>query len=40
MTLNALTAYLSEEFRQIGGIYSRALSGCPQARPQEKVPSI
>ena len=37
MTLNALTAYLSEEFRQVGGIYSRALSGAPEARPQEKA---
>lgn len=37
MTLNALTAYLSEEFRQVGGTYSRALSGAPEARPQEKA---
>lgn len=37
MTLNALTGYLSEEFRQIGGIYSRALSGAEEARPQEKA---
>ncbi len=37
MTINALTAYLSEEFRQVGGSYSRALSGAPEARPQEKA---
>lgn len=37
MTLNALTGYLSEEFRQIGGTYGRALSGAPEARPQEKA---
>ncbi|MFC4772182.1 M13 family metallopeptidase [Enterococcus hermanniensis] len=37
MTINALTGYLSEEFRQTGGIYSRALSGAPEARPQEKA---
>ena len=37
MTINALTAYLSEEFRQVGGTYSRALSGAPEARPQEKA---
>lgn len=37
MTLNALTAYLSEEFRQVGGQYSRALSGAPEARSQEKA---
>lgn len=37
MTLNALTGYLSEEFRQVGGTYGRALSGAPEARPQEKA---
>lgn len=37
MTANALTGYLSEEFRQTGGIYSRALSGAPEARPKEKA---
>ncbi|MGF2942496.1 M13 family metallopeptidase [Enterococcus xiangfangensis] len=37
MTINALTAYLSEEFRQVGGIYNRALSGAPEARPQGKA---
>lgn len=37
MTINALTSYLSEEFRQVGGIYSRALSGAPEARSQEKA---
>lgn len=37
MTANALTGYLSEEFRQTGGIYSRALSGAPKARPKEKA---
>ncbi|MFR3683726.1 MAG: M13 family metallopeptidase [Enterococcus sp.] len=37
MTLNALSGYLSEEFRQVGGTYSRALSGAPEARPQEKA---
>ncbi|MGX7204199.1 M13 family metallopeptidase [Enterococcus pingfangensis] len=37
MTINALTAYLSEEFRQVGGSYNRALSGAPEARPQEKA---
>lgn len=37
MTINALTAYLSEEFRQVGGIYSRTLSGAPEARSQEKA---
>ncbi|MGG5369869.1 M13 family metallopeptidase [Enterococcus sp. AZ196] len=37
MTINALTAYLSEEFRQVGGTYSRALSGAPESRPQEKA---
>ncbi|WP_407857247.1 M13 family metallopeptidase [Enterococcus hailinensis] len=37
MTANALTGYLSEEFRQTGGIYSQALSGAPEARPKEKA---
>ncbi|GCF93522.1 peptidase M13 [Enterococcus florum] len=37
MTLNSLTGYLSEEFRQAGGIYNRALSGAPEARPQKKA---
>lgn len=37
MTINSLTGYLSEEFRQVGGSYSRALSGAPEARPQEKA---
>lgn len=37
MTVNALTGYLSEEFRQTGGIYSRTLSGAPEARPQKKA---
>lgn len=37
MTINALTAYLSEEFRQVGGTYNRALSGALEARPQEKA---
>lgn len=37
MTLNALTGYLSEDFRQTGGIYSRALSGATEARPQKKA---
>lgn len=37
MTLNALTGYLSEDFRQIGGSYNRALSGATEARPQEKA---
>lgn len=37
MTINALTGYLSEEFRQVGGTYGRALSGAPEARPQEKA---
>ncbi|WP_379946592.1 M13 family metallopeptidase [Enterococcus devriesei] len=37
MTLNALTGYLSEEFRQVGGTHGRALSGAPEARPQEKA---
>jgi putative endopeptidase len=37
MTINALTGYLSEEFRQVGGTYSCALSGAPEARPKEKA---
>ncbi|WP_429964133.1 M13 family metallopeptidase [Enterococcus sp. AZ072] len=37
LSLNALTGYLSEDARQIGGIYSRALSGTAEARPQKKA---
>jgi putative endopeptidase len=34
--VNSLSGYLSEEFRQVGGIYGRTLSGTPEARPQQK----
>ncbi|EOH87975.1 peptidase M13 [Enterococcus pallens ATCC BAA-351] len=37
LSLNSLTGYLSEEARQIGGIYNRALSGAAEARPQKKA---
>lgn len=37
LSLNSLTGYLSEEARQIGGIYNRALSGASEARPQKKA---
>ena len=34
--VRSLTGYLSEEFRQIGGMYGRALSGQKVSMPQEK----
>ncbi len=37
LSLNSLTGYLSEEARQVGGIYNRALSGASEARPQKKA---
>lgn len=37
LSLNSLTGYLSEEARQIGGIFQRALSGASEARPQKKA---
>ncbi|MGM0215370.1 hypothetical protein IGI42_002964 [Enterococcus sp. AZ109] len=37
LSLNSLTGYLSEEARQVGGIYNRALSGAAEARPQKKA---
>lgn len=35
-TVRSLSGYLSEEFRQVSGIYSRVLSGTDEAMPQKK----
>lgn len=35
--VTGLSGYLSEEFRQVGGTYSRALSGAPEAKSQKKA---
>lgn len=36
-TVRSLSSYLSEDFRQISGIYSRTLSGTEEAMPQKKA---
>ena len=36
-TVRSLSGYLSEEFRQVSGIYSRVLSGTDEAMPQKKA---
>lgn len=36
-TIRSLSSYLSEDFRQISGIFSRTLSGTDEAMPQKKV---
>ncbi|MEA4828676.1 MAG: M13-type metalloendopeptidase, partial [Enterococcus thailandicus] len=36
-TVRSLSGYLSEDFRQIGSIYSRTLSGADEAMPQKKA---
>ncbi|EPH93634.1 putative neprilysin [Enterococcus faecalis 13-SD-W-01] len=36
-TVRGLSSYLSEEFRQIGGTFSRILSGTEEAMPQKKA---
>ncbi|MFV0560151.1 MAG: M13 family metallopeptidase [Enterococcus sp.] len=36
-TVRSFSGYLSEEFRQTGGIYSRTLSGTDEAMPQKKA---
>ena len=36
-TIRSLSSYLSEDFRQISGIFSRTLSGTDEAMPQKKA---
>ncbi len=36
MTVRSWSGYLNEEARQISSLYSRALSGSKEARPQQK----
>jgi putative endopeptidase len=36
-TIRLLSGYLSEEFRQVSGIFSRTLSGTDEAMPQKKA---
>ncbi|MGX7174288.1 M13 family metallopeptidase [Enterococcus ratti] len=36
-TVHSLSRYLSEKFRQVSGIFSRALSGIDEAMPQKKA---
>lgn len=36
-TVRSLSGYFSEDFRQIGSIYSRTLSGADEAMPQKKA---
>ena len=35
-TVRSLSSYLSEDFRQVSGIFSRTLSGTDEAMPQRK----
>jgi putative endopeptidase len=37
MTLQQFSSYLTEEFRQTSGLYSRTLSGAEEAMPKEKA---